>query len=764
MPSFAVKKPSQLSIEELLHFRWLLGGTLALLSIWTLFYLEAAIWPAALFATALIATSLVRPTLVAHVPPWLWRLGVPLIAVFFAGDLFLHEMIPAFVRLNVLLVLHRAVSYRTRREDLQLAALCLFLIIITGVLTVSLLFAVQILLFTAVVLVFLFVVNIVHAATGGEAVPPETWTRISRRRLAKRLWGVFDLRLVGFGAGLFFAVIAFAVVIFLSIPRFQMESALNFLQVNRTRSLTGFSEQIALGEVTQIAQDHSIAMRIDVTGVDLVPTVPYWRMVVLDAYDHGVFSVSRAMIANVGVRSIPMLQYTPPWAILPAAGNPANSEVAGVRFASAQPRPRYTVFLESGVSRFLPLPGDYRSLRFTEMQEIIENHYFETLQTQRQSATMLSFQIEGADFSGVISDPQFLTMKPLRAPVDPRTLGDDEDRSRSRYLGYPATTLALSASPGGHAYLRGVVSELTGGRKLPADEFARRACEWLAREHRYSLSVELPTSEELEDPVVRWLRSRSSGHCEFFAASFVLLARTAGYHTRAVTGFKGGTWNAFENYYMVRNSDAHAWCEIFNGSGAWLRVDPTPGSASVSTPSEPVALGVVVSDHSARAYLDSLRMVWYRRIVNFDQRSQIEVAGSLHGITSAFTAWGRELALSQWRQVRAWMDRPWTLQTSGDIFYCAIMLLLVTALMKYFGIGTSDLFASLRRGEQPTRMRAGEYLRRARLRLAEPPRRRRRRDPAVLRALETQLCQIRFGRRETWPATPAVFRSARRLL
>lgn len=260
MPSYAVRKQPQLNLEELLHFRWLLGGTLALLSIWTLFYLEAAIWPAALGATAVIVVSLLYPKLAARIPPWLWRLGVPAIALFFAVDVALHEMIPAFVRLNVLLVLHRTVSYRTRREDLQLAALCLFLVIVTGVLTVSLLFAFQILLFTAVALVFLFVVNIVHAATGDETVPPASWTGLSRRRLLKRLWMVFDLRLVGLGAGLFLAVVLFAGIIFLSIPRFQMESSLDFLKLNRNTSLSGFSEQIALGEVTNIQQDRSIAM------------------------------------------------------------------------------------------------------------------------------------------------------------------------------------------------------------------------------------------------------------------------------------------------------------------------------------------------------------------------------------------------------------------------------------------------------------------------------------------------------------------------
>jgi len=80
-----------------------------------------------------------------------------------------------------------------------------------------------------------------------------------------------------------------------------------------------------------------------------------------------------------------------------------------------------------------------------------------------------------------------------------------------------------------------------------------------------------------------------------------------------------------------------------------------------------------------------------------------------------------------------------------------------------YSLGTSDLLAWLRRGEQPTRERAGDLLRRVRERIAEPPRRRRF-DQAAARKLEEQLCRIRFGRADDWPSPLAVFRAARRLL
>ena len=67
------------------------------------------------------------------------------------------------------------------------------------------------------------------------------------------------------------------------------------------------------------------------------------------------------------------------------------------------------------------------------------------------------------------------------------------------------------------------------------------------------------------DPLVRWMASREPGHCELFAGALVLMARSAGFPARVVTGFKGGTWNAYSGNYTIRNSDAHAWAEVWDG-------------------------------------------------------------------------------------------------------------------------------------------------------------------------------------------------------
>ena len=65
------------------------------------------------------------------------------------------------------------------------------------------------------------------------------------------------------------------------------------------------------------------------------------------------------------------------------------------------------------------------------------------------------------------------------------------------------------------------------------------------------------------------------GFCEHYASSFAVLMRSAGIPARVVTGYQGGERNALGDYYVVRQSDAHAWVEVWLDAQGWRRVDPT---------------------------------------------------------------------------------------------------------------------------------------------------------------------------------------------
>src|SRR5690606_13481206 len=69
------------------------------------------------------------------------------------------------------------------------------------------------------------------------------------------------------------------------------------------------------------------------------------------------------------------------------------------------------------------------------------------------------------------------------------------------------------------------------------------------------------------------------GFCEHFSSSFVFLMRAAGIPARVVLGYRGGEFNSVEKYLMVRQSDAHAWAEVWLPERGWVRVDPTAAVA-----------------------------------------------------------------------------------------------------------------------------------------------------------------------------------------
>jgi len=80
--------------------------------------------------------------------------------------------------------------------------------------------------------------------------------------------------------------------------------------------------------------------------------------------------------------------------------------------------------------------------------------------------------------------------------------------------------------------------------------------------------------DPLDDtPVDTLLFETRTGFCEHFASAFTVLMRAAGIPARVVTGYQGGEIN--DDYMIVRQSDAHAWTEVWLAGRGWTRVDPT---------------------------------------------------------------------------------------------------------------------------------------------------------------------------------------------
>jgi len=79
--------------------------------------------------------------------------------------------------------------------------------------------------------------------------------------------------------------------------------------------------------------------------------------------------------------------------------------------------------------------------------------------------------------------------------------------------------------------------------------------------------------------VDQFLFNTKRGFCEHYASSFTLLMRAAGIPARVVVGFQGGTINPLNKVITVRNSDAHAWSEVWINGKGWVRIDPTAAIA-----------------------------------------------------------------------------------------------------------------------------------------------------------------------------------------
>ncbi|MDR1162927.1 MAG: DUF3488 and transglutaminase-like domain-containing protein [Candidatus Accumulibacter sp.] len=94
------------------------------------------------------------------------------------------------------------------------------------------------------------------------------------------------------------------------------------------------------------------------------------------------------------------------------------------------------------------------------------------------------------------------------------------------------------------------------------------------REEEFVYTLQPPLLPE-QNSIDEFLFETRSGFCEHYASAYVFLMRAAGIPARVVAGYQGGEVNPIDGYLMVRQSDAHAWAEIWLEGKGWRRIDPT---------------------------------------------------------------------------------------------------------------------------------------------------------------------------------------------
>jgi transglutaminase-like putative cysteine protease len=98
---------------------------------------------------------------------------------------------------------------------------------------------------------------------------------------------------------------------------------------------------------------------------------------------------------------------------------------------------------------------------------------------------------------------------------------------------------------------------------------------WIHRNTTYDLNV--PRDPAGVDAVDHFLFVTRTGFCEQIASSLAVMLRTIGIPTRLVTGYGPGERNPLTGYFEVRQSDAHAWVEVYYPGIGWVPYDPTFG-------------------------------------------------------------------------------------------------------------------------------------------------------------------------------------------
>lgn len=347
------------------------------------------------------------------------------------------------------------------------------------------------------------------------------------------------------GARILLPAVPLAAAAFVVFPR--VEGPLWGMPDDSHSARTGLSDTMSPGQMANLAQSEETAFRVRFDGP--VPPQPqlYWRGPVLANYDGQTWT--RLAAGRRDVRERPRPQ-------------PLSISVSG-------PALRYQVTQEASQARWLFA---------LEMPQ--------TLPTLPDRGVSLSAELE-------IQADAPLTQRvryDLASFVNFRLQGDSglDDPTPWLLLPYGANPRALAAG-----------ERLRAREPDPARRAAAVLRDFAGNGYAYTLQ---PPLLPAEDAIDAFLYRTRAGFCEHYAGAFVFLMRAAGVPARVVTGYQGGELNPIDGYLTVRQSDAHAWAEVWLQGRGWVRLDPTAavsplrvqrGLSNALPPAAPFGMGVL---------------------------------------------------------------------------------------------------------------------------------------------------------------------------
>ncbi len=251
--------------------------------------------------------------------------------------------------------------------------------------------------------------------------------------------------------------------------------------------------------------------------------------------------------------------------------------------------------------------------------------------TERVWYFPLDLPLRAAAKSRLLMDGQMVTFRPIIAPRNVRmqsaTRFSFDANARPAEMAF-ALRLPAASNPRARA--------LAGGWREQGMNDAQIIDAALTLFNQsFSYTLEPPPLAP-DRSVDEFLFDTRIGYCEHFSSAFTFLMRAAGVPARVVTGYLGGYRNASGNYLVVRNSDAHAWSEVWIAGRGWIRVDPTSAVAP-----ERIDRGSIYDALPEAAlwyqnswltpFMDRFDVVsrwWRQRVVDFDAQRQRNLLGS----------------------------------------------------------------------------------------------------------------------------------------
>ncbi|HRP22659.1 DUF3488 and transglutaminase-like domain-containing protein [Thauera sp.] len=238
----------------------------------------------------------------------------------------------------------------------------------------------------------------------------------------------------------------------------------------------------------------------------------------------------------------------------------------------------------------------------------------------------------------------------IRYASDYHALAAQPVRNRSRYaltahpeaaVGESESSAVLAASlrlpADSNPRTRALAQQLAAGTDSHAEILRRVIAHLRDARLRYTLRPPLLGRHAADE----FLFDTQRGFCEHFASAFAVLMRAAGVPTRIVTGYQGGEINPIDAHLVVRQSDAHAWAEVWLEEKGWIRVDPTALTAPQRIDDGLAAAlsefeGLPLMRRADMAWLRDLRHqwealsnAWNQRVLGYNPERQRELLARL---------------------------------------------------------------------------------------------------------------------------------------